>query len=97
LRRQGRELDSVNVCLEKKELILKGIPTQWAAEKLVKDLSELLLTKDEPPTYYFEGSPGPAGEGLNVRIKVKGLGSSELTAIEKYFNLKRVKVLIQCD
>ena len=84
---------SVQILRDKKEIVIAGIPTQWVAEKIIRDVNDVIQRKDSNLVYFFEGSPGTYGGGLVIRIVLdKVLGDWEISALTKYFELRKAHV-----
>lgn len=79
----------VRLLTSKREIVIKGVPTQWVAERIIKDVNEIIVSSESDLAYFFEGEPGPFGEGLTIRVKYKTLSESEVNALRKYFELKK--------
>lgn len=83
----------VQIFRDRKEVVISGLPTQWVVERIIKDVNDMIQTKDNTPVYFFEGSPGAYGGGLVVRILLNvSLGDNEINALTKYFKLRNADV-----
>ena len=77
-----------------KELILRGISTHIAAEQLTKELNEFLLNKRTKLYFFFEGGPGPSGEGMIIRVKIsRKLNSTDITALRNFFKVRNIRFI----
>lgn len=78
---------------DKREMVITGIPTQWVAESVIRDVNELIHKKGSDLVYFFEGSPGIHGSGIIIRVVFsKFLGKDEVDALAKYFELRKARV-----
>ncbi|HDN75982.1 MAG TPA: hypothetical protein ENG05_02510 [Acidilobales archaeon] len=74
-----------------KELIIRGFKTHIVAETLCKDLKDLLLSKDLNMYFFLEGSPGPLGEGMVIKVVFsRRLSSADIEALKKFFNVRGI-------
>ncbi|MEM2021952.1 MAG: hypothetical protein QXP80_06990 [Zestosphaera sp.] len=80
----------VRLLTDKREIVIKGVPTQWIAERIIRDMNEIIVSSESDLAYFFEGEPGPFGEGLTIRVRYKTLSEGEVNALRKYFELKKV-------
>lgn len=84
---------SVQIFRDKGEIVIGGIPTQWVAERIIRDVNDLVHRKGSDLVYFFEGSPGVYGGGLVIRVVVgRFLEGNEVGALIKYFELRNARV-----
>lgn len=87
---------SVQIFRDKREMVIAGIPTQWVAESIIRDVNELIHKKSDDLIYFFEGSPGIYGSGIVIRIVLsRFLGEDEVDALAKYFKSRKARVDIR--
>ena len=80
----------MSVVIKNDEIIVKGIATHNKAQNIIMDLREFIETKDRQVNIFFEGAPGPYGEGLCLRIRLVGkpLDNTDVIALKKFFELR---------
>ncbi|MEO3993286.1 MAG: hypothetical protein QN229_03115 [Desulfurococcaceae archaeon TW002] len=84
---------SVQIFRGKGEIVIAGIPTQWVAERVIKDINDLIHRKGSDLVYFFEGSPGIYGDGLVIKIVLsRFLGENEVGVLVKYFELRNARI-----
>ncbi len=81
---------------DRRELTLRGIKTHIVAEHLTKEINEFLSSKDMKLYFFFEGAPGPIGEGIVIRISLsKELSETDIMALKRFFGVRRVEVILE--
>ncbi len=84
---------SVKIFRDKGEIVIAGIPTQWVAERIIKDVNDLVHMKGSDLVYFFEGSPGIYGDGLVIRVMLsRFLNENEVGVLVKYFELRNARI-----
>ncbi len=79
----------------KRELVIKKISTHIDAREIVDMINNVILSKNLRMTFSFEGSPGPLGEGMIVKIRFsRELTSTDINALKKIFELRRIPVTL---
>lgn len=78
----------------RREVFLSGITSHIVAEVLTKDIRDILLSKGRTMNVFFEGGPGPLGEGMAIRIVLnEELTDYEVRTLKKFFEIRG----ITCD
>ncbi len=82
-----------------KEIYIKGIATHNKAQSILYNLREYIEEKNRVINISFEGSPGPFGEGICIKITISGkhLDRTDIKAIAKFFKIIGVKVTVLED
>jgi len=89
------ECKEMIVELREKEIVVKRIPTHIDARDVIEVINNTLERKDVKMVYNFEGSPGPLGEGIIVKIRLsKRLSDVDISVLKKIFELKGVPVKV---
>ncbi|MFN3268050.1 MAG: hypothetical protein ACK416_02200 [Zestosphaera sp.] len=84
---------SVQIFRDKGEIVIAGIPTQWVAERIIRDVNDLVHRKGSDLVYFFGGSPGIYGDGLVIRVVIgRFLDENEVGVLVKYFELRNARV-----
>jgi len=87
----------MDVCIGRDRVIVRGISTHNLAQQLIQDLREIIEERDRVINVLFEGSPGPWGEGLCLRISISGkpLDDTALLTVRKFFELRGARVVLE--
>ena len=86
---------SVQIFRDRGEVMISGIPTQWVAERIIRDINDILQKRGSDLVYFFEGSPGVYGGGLVIRVVLNTfLDENEVNALVKYFELRNSSVSV---
>ncbi|OYT59605.1 MAG: hypothetical protein B6U75_03560 [Desulfurococcales archaeon ex4484_217_1] len=81
--------------LGEKEIIVRRISTHIDARDVIEIINNTLERKDIKMIYNFEGSPGPLGEGIVIKIKLsKKLSNVDISVLRKIFELKGIPVKV---
>ncbi len=81
---------------DRREILIRGVNTHIVAEELSKELNEFLLGNDLKLYFFFEGAPGPLGEGLIIRVRAsRKLGGVDITALNKFFSSRRISFIVK--
>ena len=76
-------------------IIIEGIHTHTYANTIVSELRDILIRKERRFKVFFEGSPGPLGEGITVKIFLdKNLSNLEVNVLQKYFELRKIRATL---
>ncbi len=80
---------NIDVVINPYEIVVKGIATHNKAQDILYGIRDYIESRERSISIYFEGSPGPYGEGICLRIKVSGkpLDNVDITALKKFFNI----------
>jgi len=85
----------VQIFRDRREIMISGIPTQWVAERIIRDINDIIQKRGSDLVYFFEGSPGVYGGGLVIRVVLNtSLGENEVNALVKYFELRNSHVSV---
>ncbi len=78
-----------------KAIIIEGIHTHTYANAIVSELRDILIRKERCFNVFFEGSPGPLGEGITIKIFLdKNLSDLEVNVLQKYFELRKIRTTL---
>ena len=81
--------------LREREIIIRRISTHIDARDVIEIINNTLERKDVKMIYNFEGSPGPLGEGIVIKIKLnKRLSNVDISVLRKIFKLKGIPVKV---
>lgn len=81
--------------LGEREIIVRRISTHIDARDIIEIINNTLERKDVKMIYNFEGSPGPLGEGIVIKIKLsKRLSNVDISVLRKIFELKGIPVKV---
>ena len=81
--------------LGEREIIVRRISTHIDARDIIEIINNTLERKDVKVIYNFEGSPGPLGEGIVIKIKLsKRLSNVDISVLRKIFELKGIPVKV---
>jgi len=81
--------------LGEREIIVRRISTHIDARDIIEIINNTLERKDIKMIYNFEGSPGPLGEGIVIKIKLsKRLSNVDISVLRKIFELKGIPVKV---
>ncbi len=81
--------------LGEREIIVRRISTHIDARDIIEIINNTLEGKDIKMIYDFEGSPGPLGEGIVIKIKLsKRLSNVDISVLRKIFELKGIPVKV---
>jgi len=81
--------------LGEREIIVRRISTHIDARDIIEIINNTLERKDIKMVYNFEGSPGPLGEGIIIKIKLsKRLSNVDISVLRKIFELKGIPVKV---
>lgn len=71
------------------EIIIKGVSTHIKMYTILSNLRDYIETKNRKLIMTFGGNPGPSGEGMCIKIVIKGdpLSETDIKAIKKFFEL----------
>ena len=79
----------------KKELVIRKVHTHIDAREIIDMINNVILSRNLRMTFNFEGSPGPLGEGMTIRIKFsRELSDVDISALKKIFELRRIPVTV---
>ncbi len=79
----------------RKELVIREVHTHIDAREIINIINNVVLSKDLKMTFDFEGSPGPLGEGMTIRIRFsKELSDIVISVLKKIFELRRIPVKV---
>jgi len=77
----------------RKELVIGEVHTHIDAREIINTINNVILSKDLKMTFDFEGSPGPLGEGMTIRIRFsRELSDIVISALKKIFELRGIPV-----
>jgi len=76
---------------------ITGISTHNKAQTILQDLRDFIESRGRSISIGFEGSPGPFGEGICLKIRIYGEPLNELTikTLKKFFELRGAIVSIE--
>ncbi|RLG80703.1 MAG: hypothetical protein DRO40_10780 [Thermoprotei archaeon] len=76
---------------------ITGISTHNKAQAILQDLRDFIETRNRNISIGFEGSPGPFGDGICLKIRIYGKPLDELTikTLKKFFELRGAIVLVE--
>jgi len=78
-----------------REISVRRISTHIDARDRIEIINNTLERKDVKVIYNFEGSPGPLGEGIVIKIKLsKRLSNVDISVLRKIFELKGIPVKV---
>ena len=79
-----------------KELLIRGFQTHIVAETLCKDLRDLMLSKELNMYFFIEGSPGPLGEGMKIKVIFsRRLNETDIYVLKKFFTVRGINFIIE--
>lgn len=79
----------------KKELVIREVHTHIDAREIIEMISNVVLSKNLKMAFDFEGSPGPLGRGMTIRIRFsRELSDVDVNALRKIFELRKIPVII---
>ncbi len=85
----------MKVIIRRNEITIEEIATHITAELLTKQLSELLETRERRVAFFYEGGPGPLNRGMIIKVRLsKELGNSDLVAVRKFFEVRRIPIKV---
>ncbi|MEM2253100.1 MAG: hypothetical protein QXS06_01105 [Desulfurococcaceae archaeon] len=75
--------------LSRNEIVISGISTHNKAQEIVLNIRDIVESKGRNMVVFLEGSPGPFGEGICLRISIKGdpLNANEVRSLAKYLSI----------
>ncbi|WFO75222.1 hypothetical protein J4526_09170 [Desulfurococcaceae archaeon MEX13E-LK6-19] len=87
----------LRVLITPEEISITGIDTHIKSYTILYNLRDYIETKNRRLLVSFEGGPGPAGEGMCIKISIKGepLSRTDLNAIKKFFELQGANVTVK--
>lgn len=76
---------------------ITGISTHNKAQAILQDLRDFIETKNRNINIGFDGSPGPFGEGICLKIRIYGEPLDNLTikTLKRFFELRGATVYIE--
>jgi len=81
--------------IKENEIIIRRIPTHIDARDIIEIINSTLEGKNIKIIYSFEGSPGPLGEGIIIKIKLNTkLSEVDIATLKKIFELKKIPVKV---
>ncbi len=81
--------------IKENEIIIRRISTHIDARDIIEIINNTLEGKNIKIIYSFEGSPGPLGEGIIIKIKLNTkLSEVDIAALKKIFELKKIPVKV---
>ena len=79
----------------KKELVIRKVHTHIDAREIIEIINNVVLSKSLKMAFDFEGSPGPLGKGITIRIRFsRELSDVDVNALKKIFELRKIHVTI---
>lgn len=75
--------------LSRDRILIYGISTHNKAQEIVLNIRDIVEYKGRSMVVFLEGSPGPFGEGICLRIDIKGdlLNANEVRALAKCLSI----------
>ncbi len=81
--------------IRKKEIIVKNVHTHIDARDIIETINNIILSRNLKMMFDFEGSPGPLGGGMTIRIRFnKELSDIDINTLKKIFELRHIPVVI---
>lgn len=81
--------------IKESEIIIGRILTHIDARDIIEIINNTLERKNIKIIYSFEGSPGPLGEGIIIKIKLNTkLSNVDIATLKKMFELKKIPVKV---
>jgi len=81
--------------IKENEIIIRRISTHIDARDIIEIINSTLERKNIKIIYSFEGSPGPLGEGIIIKIKLNTkLSEVDIATLKKIFELKKIPVKV---
>lgn len=81
--------------IKENEIIIRKVSTHIDARDIIEIINNTLERKNVKIVYSFEGSPGPLGEGIIIRVKLNTkLSKVDIATLKKIFELKKIPVKV---
>lgn len=75
--------------LNRDGILISGISTHHRAQEIMLSIRDIVESRARSIVMFLEGSPGPFGEGICLKIYIKGdpLNINEVRALAKYLSV----------